>query len=43
MTGLLQKFRGNRQLFIRHIANSEREIFDLLETFVPEDEYDINQ
>ena len=43
MAGLLRKFRGSRQFFIRHITNSEREILDLLEKFKPEDEYDIYQ
>ena len=34
----LGRQRGNRQVYIRHVSNAEREILDILQNFEPENE-----
>ena len=32
------RYRGTRQIYIRHVSNAEREILDILQNFEPENE-----
>ena len=34
----LGRYRGTRQVYIRHVSNAEREILDILQKFEPENE-----
>ena len=34
----LVRYRGTRQVYIRHVSNAEREILDILQKFEPENE-----
>ena len=37
---VLSKLRGTRKVYLRHVENSSKEINDILETFLPDSNFD---
>ena len=37
---VLSKLRGTRKVYLRHVENSSKEVNDILETFLPDSNFD---